>query len=362
MKKILILTTGFGEGHNAAARGIRDGLVRVASGNTVVELHDLLAETYPVWFRLVGRVYLIVVDHFPRMWGVVYRWLERKKDFDQEFQRFGRLKQRLSRLLDRFQPDVIVSVFPAYPYLIDKVLGTSRTCKSVVAVTDSITVNKIWYHSRADYFLLPNEQSAAVLRAGGIAPEKIKIFGFPVSPKFADLSSDRPSLAAKSQPRVLYMINAGTWRAPRLVRKLLDLDIDLTVTVGRDQNLRYAVEAAARGHKIDIIGWTETMPQLLSESHLLIGKAGGATVQETMAAGCPMIVNHIVSGQEEGNARLIQETNSGVIVLNQDEVVNEVRHAFGNDARQWHEWAANVAKLSRPRASLDIAEFLLSIE
>jgi hypothetical protein len=32
-------------------------------------------------------------------------------------------------------------------------------------------------------------------------------------------------------------------------------------------------------------------------------------VQETIAAGCPMIINHVVSGQEEGNARLIVETN-----------------------------------------------------
>jgi processive 1,2-diacylglycerol beta-glucosyltransferase len=159
----------------------------------------------------------------------------------------------------------------------------------------------------------------------------------------------------------LYMVNAGTWRAPRLVKKLLDLNVDLTVTVGRDQNLRYAVENAAAGRKIDIIGWTDEMPRLLSENHLLIGKAGGATVQETIAAACPMIINHIVSGQEEGNAQLIEQTNSGVIALSHDEVVSQVRRAFADDAQQWREWAANISKLSRPRASLDIAEFLMSI-
>jgi UDP-N-acetylglucosamine:LPS N-acetylglucosamine transferase len=43
---------------------------------------------------------------------------------------------------------------------------------------------------------------------------------------------------------------------------------------------------------------------MMHENHLLIGKAGGATVQETIAAKCPMIINHVVAGQEEGNARL----------------------------------------------------------
>ncbi|PYI73729.1 MAG: galactosyldiacylglycerol synthase, partial [Verrucomicrobia bacterium] len=93
----------------------------------------------------------------------------------------------------------------------------------------------------------------------------------------------------------------------------------------------------------------------------LIGKAGGATVQETIAAGCPMIINQVVSGQEEGNARLIVETNSGVIALSPAAVAAHVQRAFADDAKQWREWAANISKLSRPRAALDIAEFLLSI-
>ena len=74
-----------------------------------------------------------------------------------------------------------------------------------------------------------------------------------------------------------------------------------------------------------------------------------------------MIVNHVVSGQEEGNARLIVETNTGAIALSNDEVVAQVERAFANGAKQWREWSANISKLSRPRASLDIAEFLLSI-
>jgi processive 1,2-diacylglycerol beta-glucosyltransferase len=157
------------------------------------------------------------------------------------------------------------------------------------------------------------------------------------------------------------MITAGTRTAPEVVRRLLDLDIHLTVTVGRNEKLRRAVEAASLQRKIDIVGWTDELPRMLGSSHLLIGKAGGATVQETIAAGCPMIINHIVSGQEEGNARLIVETNSGVIVQSPVEVAEQVQRAFADGAKQWREWATNISRLSRPRASLDIAEFLLSI-
>jgi len=54
-KKILILTAGFGEGHNSAARGVRDGLARVAPDQTTVELRDLFAEAYGQINELVRR-------------------------------------------------------------------------------------------------------------------------------------------------------------------------------------------------------------------------------------------------------------------------------------------------------------------
>ncbi|MDB6146765.1 MAG: monogalactosyldiacylglycerol synthase, partial [Spartobacteria bacterium] len=212
----------------------------------------------------------------------------------------------------------------------------------------------------ADYFLVPNDESTAVMRAAGIPPEITKAFGFPVSPRFAEPNGQRAAPSQKER-RVLYMINPATLRAVELVKRLLELDLQLTVTVGRDEKLRRAVVAAAGGRPMEIFGWTDELPSLLKANHLLVGKAGGATVQETIAAACPMIVHHVVSGQEEGNAQLIAQTNSGTIALSRTEVITQVQGAFANDARQWRAWHENISRLSRPRASLDIAEFLLSI-
>src|SRR6266487_4235513 len=331
-KRILILTAGFGEGHNSAARGVRDGLARVAPNQADVELRDLFAEAYGPVNEFVRRGYLALVNSAPRAWGIVYRWLDRKTDYDTEFRRFTQLKSHLAPLLERFRPSVVVCSFPAYANVLQEILGPKRSCKCVVVVTDSITINATWYRSPADYFLVANEQSASVLRAVGVAPEKTKVFGFPVSPKFADFTNDRKLPSNNSKPRVLYMIHAATRGAPELVRLLAK-----------------------------IVGWTDQLPRMLHESHLLVGKAGGATVQETIAAACPMIINHVVAGQEEGNARLIVETNSGVVALSPREVVAQIERAFANDAKQWREWASNIGKLSQPRAALDIAEFLMSL-
>ena len=366
MKKILILTAGFGEGHNSAARGIRDGLRKVSADAVQVELHDLFAETYGLandWARVL---YMGMINRTPRVWGVIYRWLDRQEKFVGDFRVFFQLKNFLRRLLDRFQPDVIVSVYPAYPHMIDELLGWggSPQHKRVVVITDSISVNAIWYRCSADYFLLPNEQSAAVLLEAGIPPEKIRTFGFPVSPVFAQPGEVRPPPSKETGHRVLYIINAATPVAPDLVRRLAAVpDIRLTVTVGRNAGLKVSVDKIRNTvtQQFDAVEWSDELPRLLRANHLVISKAGGATVQEAMAAACPMIVNHIIPGQEEGNARFIVGTNSGTIALTHEEVIAAVQKAFANDAAQWHEWSTNIRELGRPTASLDIAKFLLSL-
>jgi processive 1,2-diacylglycerol beta-glucosyltransferase len=362
----LILTAGFGEGHNSAARGIRDGLRKVAPEGAHVELHDLFAETYGLandWARVV---YMAMVNRTPRIWGVIYRWLDRQKKFAGDFRVFFALKNYLARVLARLQPDVIVSVYPAYPHMLDELLGWegSRQHKRVVVITDSISVNAIWYRCSADYFLVPNEASAAVLLRAGIAPEKTKTLGFPVSPIFAQPGETRLPPSDETGRRVLYIINAATSAAPELVRRLAALpEIQLTVTVGRNAGLKVSVEKIRNTvtQQFEAVEWSDELPRLLRANHVVISKAGGATVQEAMAAACPMIVNHIIPGQEEGNARFIAETNSGALAPTRDAVIAAVQNAFANDAAVWHEWSANISRLGRPGASLEIGEFLLSI-
>ncbi len=84
--------------------------------------------------------------------------------------------------------------------------------------------------------------------------------------------------------------------------------------------------------------------------HLVIGKAGGATVQEAIAARCPMIVNQVIPGQEEGNAELISRGGLGAVAVRNREVAELVENAFANGASKWNEWRKNLKRVSKPDA------------
>ena len=82
-------------------------------------------------------------------------------------------------------------------------------------------------------------------------------------------------------------------------------------------------------------------------------------MQEAIAARCPMIVNQVIPGQEEGNAELITRFNLGAVVEKNKEVAEAVELAFEKRATLWHEWRKNLKKISRPDAALRIGELIL---
>jgi processive 1,2-diacylglycerol beta-glucosyltransferase len=363
MKKILILTAGFGDGHNAAARSLRDA-IELLDEDARAEVLDLFADSYGVFNTLVKNTYLGVVQYAPKLWGGIYSLLENPL-VEKQLGGFTRLQNTLEKVLAETQPDCVVSTYPVYSHIIQKIYRDhhERPFRFITIVTDSISVNSAWFRAPSDFFCVANDATAEVLRKGGVPAKQIKTLGFPVNPAFANPPAELPLPVGREPRRVLYIINTGKKKAGKAIDRLLQLDdVHLTITVGRDPQLRAELMERTHRHadRVRVLGWTNRMPELMMSHHLVIGKAGGATVQEAIAARCPMIVNQVIPGQEEGNAELIWRFDLGAIAEKNREVAELVENAFAKKAAQWSEWRENLRKMSRPDAARRIAELILA--
>lgn len=365
MKKVLILTAGYGEGHNAAARNLRDAL-ELASEEVKVEVLDLFESSYGSFNAVMKNAYLGVVQYAPKFWGGIYSFIDNSTRLEKGMPGFTRLKNALGDILHETQPDCVVSTFPLYAHIIQDLYRDhlERPFRFITIVTDSITVNSSWFRAPSDYYCVPNEASGEVLKKAAIPEEKIKTMGFPVSHMFTEQPAtpvNTPTFG--EQRRILYIINTGKKKAGKVIEHLLEIpDVHLTITVGRDAELKAKLLERTKEHadRVRILGWTNQMPQLLLTSHLVIGKAGGASVQESIAACCPMIVNQVIPGQEEGNARLISEYGLGAVAERNREVPDLVKEAFAHKARIWQGWRRNLAKISKPDAAVRLAELVMN--
>jgi processive 1,2-diacylglycerol beta-glucosyltransferase len=365
VKKVLILTAGFGDGHNTAARNVADAL-ELISDEVKVEVLDVFQSSLGLLNDVLKKAYLGLTRYAPGVWSGIYSMLDSSTKLESNLLAFGNLKDSLHRILDQSQPDCVLSTYPVYAHVIAEIYRdhSERPFRFITVVTDSISVNSSWFRAPSDCYCVPNEATAKVLLKNGVPPEKIRAFGFPVNPVFAEKQEGLAEAPDEGGPiKILYIINTGKKKTGKAIDRLLEMPrTHLTITVGRDAELKEKLARRTEkfAGRVHLLGWTNQMPRLMLSHHLVVTKAGGATVQEAMAARCPMILNQVIPGQEDGNAQLVQELNAGVVAEKGRDVAEWVGKAFEGDAALWKQWRENLTKVCRPEASIRIAELALN--
>lgn len=361
--RVLVLTASFGEGHNTAARSIREALE--ATGEAEVRVGDLYAEATPRVNSAMKVGYSFAINHAPWVWKLIFLWLDRPGWMEATMWTTRPLRGQLDHALVDFRPDVVISTYPLYGYLFRQIqksrLGAHMPM--ITVITDSVGVNSAWYRCLSDAFVVADKETSQTLVSRGVPGNIVHALGFPVARYFASAAP----LPATCRPpwKLLFMPSTQAALTLNQIRALMKLpDVELTVVTGRHERIFEAInESGMVGEKCRVIGWTDAMPRLLCEHHAFIGKAGGAIVQEALAAQCPFIVSHLVPGQEEGNVALIERLGIGTRGLGKPERLAEaVAEAFANDARVWRGWKENLARVSCSDAADRIARFALDFQ
>ena len=146
MHKILILTASFGDGHNAAARNLRDAL-ELVTDDAKVEVLDLFESTYGSLNTLLKQTYQGLVRYAPIVWSGVFSVLDNPTLFRRQMDTMGKLRKSLAAVLHETEPDVVVSTYPVYAHLIQDIFRehAERPFRFITVVTDSISVCSAWY-------------------------------------------------------------------------------------------------------------------------------------------------------------------------------------------------------------------------
>lgn len=363
-KNILILTAGFGDGHNAAARNLCEALEQL-SPDLEVTVADLYERSYKRLNKLARQAYSGAVRYTPKLWAGLFKLIDKAPWLTNGGHGLSRLRSTLAELLETTNPDCVVSTYPTYAHLLETLFRDhcEKPFRLVTVVTDARSINSVWYRKPSDLYVVCDTSTREILQHAGVPAESIRAMGFPVSPRFGLPVAEPPRPPRPGQPfRVLYVINTGKKKIGKGIDRLLEIpEVELTITVGRHSELKekLAKRDLHFGRRLHVLGWTNQMPELMMRSHLVIGKAGGAAVQEALAARCPMLVNQIIPGQEEGNARLIEELGVGAIALKNKEAARWVRCALANDGALWRDWRRRLEEVGRPDAALRIAELVL---
>ena len=374
--KILIISSDTGGGHRSAAAAIVAGVQKFFDGESyAVRVVRAVEESHHLSAKLV-RLYNWILRN-RQHWMKYFYWCMNKirPETSQFFHK--RCVPYVADLFERWCPHIVVSVHPLTQHIFARVLKELNLAKRIPLV--SVVTDpcygfwKGWACDDVSLYLVANEDARRQLIDYGVSPERIKISGLPVHPKFAYPGEEAAQAARRAlgldPEKFTVFVNAG-WigggNIPQIFRELVrgELDVQAIFLAGKNEDLRAAAETIALDapFPIKVIGYSDEIEKLMSAANVMISKLGGLTTFEALACRVPIIADVITEPmpQEKGTAKLIAQRGAGVMLQRASDIVPVLRRMMEDEIHYSRMRAATVG-LATPNSTRNIVEEIAAL-
>jgi processive 1,2-diacylglycerol beta-glucosyltransferase len=352
---VLVFYVSAGGGHRAAALALQEAALEKG---VEVELVDALS-LGPRWYaKAYVETHLLGSGYAPALYGGAFDLSNRPDPV-----RDG-LRSALDPSLGRELRDFVISKNPSaiicthFNPLV--ALGRLRLegalAAPVVAVVTDYVAHAVWSAPGVDLYCVAPGRAPRDLARHGLHGARVAETGIPVRPAFGRVAPFAGP--APGEPLSVLLTSGGFGVGPvrdvlRGLRRVPDLAVD--VVCGNRSNLvrRARRYAARRGLDAVVYGFVDDMPARLQRAHVVVGKPGGLTMSECLAAGRPLVAVGTCPGQEAGNEEALVAWGAGAGCRPREvgAVLARLR-AEGRLAAM----AARARARGRPRAAADIFE------
>lgn len=369
--RVLILSASAGAGHLRAAQAL-EAAFKLRGGAREVRHVDTLDYTTAVFRNLYSRAYLQMVKRAPEVLGWFYDRMDEPYKNQQIRESLNKLNTRkFVQLLEEFKPDIAVCTHFLPSEIISWLKEKGRMdCPLVQTVTD-LDVHAMWLCRHCDHYFVAMDETRAHLEKLGVAAGKVTVTGIPIDPIFAepyDKARARRELDLKPDVTTILLSAGGFGVGPveHLVASLAELrhPAQVVAICGRNEALEKRMQGLQGRFKpggrvsLRVVGFTKEMDRYMAAADLLLGKPGGLTTSEALARGLGIVVVNPIPGQEERNSDHLLEEGAAIRCNNLPALAFKIDRLLDDPARL-AAMRANVARIARPKAALDVVDALV---
>jgi processive 1,2-diacylglycerol beta-glucosyltransferase len=365
-RRVLILSADVGEGHAAAARALAQQIENSPEPAEVTVI-DGLAAMGRVLRQVVQDGYRVQLRFLPWSYSLVYwllehvapvRWLTRW-----QLRLFG--ARPLARRIAEYDPDVIVSTYPAVTVVLARLRRTRAVCCPTVATITDLTGLFFWAQPGIDmHLVMYGESMPSVERIAGEG--SARLVAPLISAEFLEPRCPLESRRALGLPEEgrMVVVSGGGWGVGDVegaVRELCRVGevSSIVCLAGRNEQLHKRLSTTfAREPRVHVYGFTDAMPKLLAAADALVHSTGGVTCLEAKATGTPVVSYGLPVGHARLNTRAMADLELLRLANDTGELREHVQASFAESRGAAHTPA--VAAASRP--SVDLAPASRSAE
>jgi processive 1,2-diacylglycerol beta-glucosyltransferase len=341
--RVLILSADVGEGHAAAARALKEQ-IEASPQQAEVTVIDGLAAMGHVLRPVVEDGYRVQLRFVPWTYTVVYWLLEHVLPFRMLARKllclFG--SRPLARTIAGFEPDVVVSTYPAVTVVLARLRRTREvTCPTIATITD-LTGLFFWAQPGIDmHLVMYGESLSSVERIAGEG--SVRLVRPLISAEFLEPRSPTQSRRALGLPEDgrMVVVSGGGWGVGDIAGAVGEFvkvpEVSCIVCLaGRNPQLAEKLRASFPDEpRVHVYGFTDKMPELLAAADVLVHSTGGVTCLEARAAGTPVVSYGLPVGHARVNTRAMAALDLLMLANDTDELREQVQASFASgDAAQ----------------------------
>jgi len=350
-------------GHYFAARALADFF----PASVIEPVFIDLSEVYPNLGSFVAKTYLEVLNKTPALWDYVYdNDLVALAAKGLKTAIFPYYSGKLAEALRKKDLKAVVSTHALAALLLAKSGKTARPSPLFAVLTD-FYAHSYWPAKGVDLYFSSGRTADAGLLANGVDPARIITTGIPVRKEFllrGDARQKRKELGLA--PDLFTVLIAGGSKGLGEIQLSVDTlkkflgKLQLLIMCGENKKLCAGLEKKLAGQKHIRIsgGFVEYPADHYRAADLIIGKAGGITIAETMALNKPMLLFSPLPGQEERNAAFLVKNRLAELAENPRQLETLVERYLRHPA-PLAAFRRNIARMARPCAAKDIAAAIM---
>ncbi len=334
MKKVLILTTSTGQGHNQAAASVAESFEN--DGYEIIKI-DFLAKNSKILNDIIVIGYEILASKFPRFYGLFYKLTDIKLTNNLLKLPFFLAKKKISKLINEIKPDVIVATHALSISVISDLKKHGLKIPFILIVTD-FKAHYIYVDSYVDAYITGSNYTKQSLIDRNIKPDNIYPAGIPINSKFYtevtlldDLNDDEYFnlllMSGSLGLNTIFIVLKELLKNPNKLR--------ITIVCGKNDHLKnkltkYCDNNQFQNKKLHILGFTKDISCLMDYCDVIISKPGGLTVTESIVKNIPLIIPFAIPGQENENIDFLTTKGYSIHVQDLNEINETVNYLIKN--------------------------------
>ncbi|MBQ9444684.1 MAG: glycosyl transferase [Clostridia bacterium] len=315
--RILILSCNTGEGHNSAARAIKEEL---DERNVECIIEDTLSFASESVSDTVSKIYVSMISYWPDLWGKIYesgKTISNSKTNLLKSPAYYANTLYADKLYEyiaggEFDAIIMPHLYPgeALTYIRSKYGLKTR----LYMLSTDYAPAPLFEELDVDRYFIPHRDLFANFVNRGIPSSKLTVTGIPVSRRFTehlDKSEAREKLGLPKDAQIALIMGGsmGFGNIRTIVEDIAESapEVKQIIMGGNNERLKQELRIAlCENENVRILDFTKEVPLYMDAADLLFTKPGGLTSTEACVKNIPILHTDPIPGNETENIRFFE--------------------------------------------------------